>query len=208
VNHLPPRLVVFGLLAVALAAAPAQAQVHLQVLGGATYAAATKPFFGAAVGVRLSFLEIDIEGGRFSDVLSKGVLDGLNQLQRDRGLPVQAIASVPALYALGSVRVIPGVGAFRPFISAGFGVARLSPRFDVVVDGISLGDVFGLTSVDARNEPLAAIGAGLRIGAGKIHVEGGYRYLVIFNDYKTLNLSANSMLTHMSSVYGALGVQF
>jgi hypothetical protein len=187
---------------------PAAAQAHLQLIGGVTSAAERQPFFGAALGLRIGVLEVDLEGGRFTDLLSKGVLGALNDLQRERGLPVQGIASVPATYGLGSLRVIPGAGPFRPFVSAGFGVARLSPRINVVVEGISLGDVFGLTSFESRTEPLAAVGAGLRIGAGALHVEAAYRYLVIFNDFKTLNFSANGTLTRINSVYGALGVGF
>ncbi len=188
--------------------APAAAQAHLQLIGGMTSAAERKPFFGAAVGLRVGAVEIDIEGGRFTDVLSKGVLGALNDLQRERGLPVQGIASMPATYGLGSLRIIPGAGPFRPFVSAGFGVARVSPRINVLVDGISLGDVFGLTSLGSRTEPLAALGAGLRVGAGAIHVEAGYRYLVIFTDFRSLNFSASSTLTRINSVYGALGVGF
>jgi opacity protein-like surface antigen len=158
--------------------------------------------------VRVGFVEVGVEAGRFTNVLSKGVLDALNELQRERGLAIQGIASVPATYALGSLRIIPGVGPVRPFVSAGFGVARLSPRIDVVIDGISIGDVFGLTSFESRTEPLAAVGAGVRIGVGNLHVEGGYRYLMFFNDFKTLNLNTNSTLAHVNSVYAALGVRF
>jgi hypothetical protein len=31
---------------------------------------------------------------------------------------------------------------------------------------------------------------------------------VIFTDFRSLNFSANSTLTHINSVYGALGVRF
>ena len=56
-------------------------------LGGVTNAAENDPFFGAGLGFRASFIEFGIEGGRFQNILPKGVLDALNQLQRDRGLP-------------------------------------------------------------------------------------------------------------------------
>lgn len=188
--------------------AEARAQVHMQLIGGITRAAEEQPFFGAALGIRAAFIEVDIEGGRFTDVLPRGVLDALNELQRDRGLPVQGIASVPATYALASLRLIPGVGPVRPFLSGGVGAARLSPRIDVVVDDISFGDVFGLTSLGARTKPMAALGAGLRFDAGTIHVEGGYRYVAIFSDFRTISLSTGTVITHFNSVYGALGVRF
>lgn len=186
----------------------AHAQAHLQLIGGTTRAADTNPFFGAAIGVRVGAIEFDLEGGRFTDILAKGVLDALNDLQRQKGLPVQGIASVPATYALASVRIIPGAGPVRPFVSGGFGVARMTPRIDVVVEGISLGDVFGLTSLGAQTKPMASAGAGLRLDFGKMHVEGGYRYLAVFSDFKTLNFTASSVTTHVHNVYGAVGVSF
>lgn len=201
-------VVTIALFAVVLTPALVRAQAHMQLLGGVTSAAAQKPFVGAAIGLRLGAIELDLEGGRFNDILAKGVLDGLNQLQEDRGLPVQGIASVPATYALASLRVIPGVGPVRPFITGGVGLARLTPRINVVVEGISFGDVFGLTSLGAYTEPMASVGAGLRIETKRMHVEGGYRYIEIFSDFKTLNVSTNAAHTRISSVYGAVGVRF
>lgn len=187
-------------------AASAQS-AHLQLLGGVTNAAGQAPFFGGGLGVRFGFLEIDVEAGRFQDVLAKGVLDALNQLQESKGLAVQGIASVPANYAFGSVRVIPGGAGIRPFVSAGFGAARMEPRIDVVVDGISFGDVFGLTSFEAVTKPMAVAGAGLRIEVGRVHVEGGYRYIAIFSDFRS-NFSNSRVLTNVNAFYGALGVKF
>ena len=55
---------------------------------------------------------------------------------------------------------------------------------------------------------MAALGAGLRFDAGTIHVEGGYRYVAIFSDFRTISLSTGTVITHFNSVYGALGVRF
>lgn len=185
----------------------AWAQAHLQLLGGVTNAADQAPFFGGGIGVRISFIELDVEAGRFQDVLAKGVLDALNKLQESKGLPIQGIAKVPANYAFGSLRIIPGGAGIRPFVSAGVGVARLEPRIDVVVDGISFGDVFGLTSFDPITKPLAVASAGLRIEAGRVHFEAGYRYIAIFSDFKS-NFSNGSVMTGVNAGYGALGVKF
>lgn len=189
-------------------AAEARAQAHLQLIGGMTQAAERQPFFGAGIGVRFGALEIDAEGGYMKDLLPKGVLDSLNDLQRERNLPVQAIASVPALYGLAGLRLIPGAGPIRPFISAGAGVARLAPRFDVEVAGISLGDVFGLTSVDARLEPAGAVGAGLRIDGGAVHVEGGYRFLVVGSDFRPLGVGSGRVVMRVHTAYAAVGARF
>lgn len=186
---------------------PADAQAHLQLLGGVTNAADRAPFFAGGIGVRISFIEFDVEAGRFQDVLAKGVLDALNQLQESKGLPVQGIAKVPATYAFGSLRIIPGGAGIRPFVSGGFGYARLEPRIDVVVDGISFGDVFGLTSFDPVTKPMAVASAGLRLETGRVHVEGGYRYIAIFSDFKS-NFSNTSVMTSVNAFYGALGVKF
>lgn len=195
-----------ALLALIFLPAVAQAQPHLQLLGGATEAAGRHPFFGAAVGLRLGPVELDIEGGRFHDILPEGVAEAINDLQEDRGLPVQAIASVPAFYALGSLRLIPGIGPVRPFLSVGAGAARVEPRLDVSVEGISFGDVFGLTSFGAYTVPMVAGGAGLRIDGGRVHVEGGYRYVAIISDFETLNL--NTVHVRVNQIYGAVGVGF
>jgi hypothetical protein len=171
-----------------------------------TQAAERKPFVGAAIGLRVGPVEVDVEGGYLRDILPEGVASALNDLQRQRALPVQVIASVPAVYGLGSLRLIPGVGPLRPFVSAGAGLARISPRLDVEVNGISLGDVFGLTSFEATTAPMAAIGAGLRLDGGAIHVEGGYRFLVIKSDFRPVNLG--EVATRVNSVYVALGGRF
>ena len=186
--------------------ASAYAQAHLQLLGGVTNSADQAPFFGGGIGVRVSFIEFDVEAGRFQDVLAKGVLDALNQLQESKGLAVQGIAKVPANYAFGSLRIIPGGAGIRPFVSGGFGYARLEPRIDVVVDGISFGDVFGLTSFDPVTKPMAVASAGLRVEVGRVHVEGGYRYIAIFTDFKS-NFSNSSVMTSANAYSGALRVK-
>jgi hypothetical protein len=178
------------------------------VLGGAADAATTQPFFGAALGVRIGALELDVEAGHFNDILPKGVLSALNDLQRQRGLPVQGIAAVPAEYAIGGLRIIPGVGPFRPFVSAGAGAARLRPRIDVVADGLSLGDIFGLTSFAPETKPMAVVGAGLRLDGGAVHLEGGYRYVAVFSDFHPPDPASGRVLTHVNCVYGAIGARF
>lgn len=190
-------------------ATPASAQVQLQGLAGMTDAAARAPFFGGALGFKLSFIELDIEGGRFHDVLPKGVLDAVNVLQQQHGLPVQAIARVPATYALGQIRLIRPGGVLQPFVGAGIGVAHLEPQIDVSVEGISLGDVFGLTSFGSQNKTMAEGSAGLRLDFHAVNVEGGYRYIVIFSHFDpSTNTGNDTILTKLNAVYGAVAVRF
>jgi hypothetical protein len=190
-------------------AEPASAQVQLQGLAGMTDAAARAPFFGGALGLKLSFIEIDIEGGRFHDVLPTGVLDAVHQLEQQNNLPVQAIARVPATYALGQLRFIRPGGVLQPFVGAGIGVAHLEPQIDVNVEGISLGDVFGLTSFNAQNKTMLEGSAGLRLDFHAVNVEGGYRYFVIFSHFDpSTNTGNDTILTKLSAVYAAVAVRF
>ena len=176
--HRTFRLLYVPLLAAAIAigaAAPATAQVQLQALGGATSAAARAPFYAGALGVKFTLLEFDAEVGRLHNVLPSGVLDALRQLEQQHGVPVRVTASVPATYGLLGLRLISPGGFIQPFVSAGVGIAHLEPRLNVAVDGISFGDVFGVTALRAQNRPMAAAGAGLRFDFGPVNVEGGYR---------------------------------
>jgi hypothetical protein len=197
---------------VPLAAGVAQAQVTARVLGGVTSAAETNPFLGGAIAGRIGWIEIDVEGGRMFDILPSGVLDRLNELQREQGLPVEAIAKLPANYVLGQVRVVARSGPVQPFVGGGIGFARLEPRFDVTVAGISLGDVFGLTSVDPVTKPMAAVSGGLRVARGDAaHLDLGYRYLRNISDFgleSGLGGIGSSGRTNINSVYGAVGIKF
>jgi opacity protein-like surface antigen len=201
-------ILVAGILLVV--ASPVRAQVHMQVVGGATMAASTQPMVGADVGFRVSFLELDVEAGHLSDILPKGVAADLNALQRAHGLPVQAIASVPATYALGRVRLIFPAGPIKPFINGGLGVARLQPRLDVVIDDVSVGDVFGLTSLQPINKTLATVGGGVRFELGPhAMLDAGYRYFVIFMHFEpTTNVAKDRVLTSFGNAFLALGVKF
>ena len=190
-------------------ARPVSAQVQLQGLAGMTDAAARAPFVAGAIGFKISFIEIDLEGGRFHDVLPKGVLDAVNQLEQQNNLPVQAIARVPATYALGQLRFIRPGGVLQPFVGVGIGVAHLEPQIDVTVEGISLGDVFGLTSFNSQNKTMAEGSAGLRLDFHAVNVEGGYRYLVIFSHFDpSTNTGNDTILTKLNVVYGAVAVRF
>jgi opacity protein-like surface antigen len=190
------------------AASPAQAQVSAKVLGGVTRAAGSEPFISGSLGVRTGFIEVEGEVGRMFDILPSGLLDRLNELQRENGLPVQAIAKMPATYAMGNLRIISPAGPVRPFGTVGVGIARVEPKFDVVVAGISLGDVFGLTSVEARTETMLMAGAGVRIDVGRSGLlEVGYRYLVLFADFD-LESGLTIGRPDFNVVYGALGFRF
>jgi hypothetical protein len=200
------RLLTRAALLLLLTAVPAAAQVHVQLLGGVTNAADRNPFIGGALGARLGAIEIGVEGGRMFDIVPKGIITRLNELQIERGLPVQALARVPVTFALGTLRVISPSGPIRPFLLGGYGIARLEPGLDIVIGGISIGDVFGLTSV-SRTDPMAAAGAGVRIDLGKGHLDIGYRYLRVFSDFLP-DQAFGTVNVNVHTLYGALGVRF
>lgn len=198
------------LFAVCLSVVPAaevSAQVSARLTGGLTNAAQNQPFFGGGVAIRLGVVEIEAEAGRMVDVLPGGVLDRLNALQMDRDLPVRAIAQLPVKYAMGSLRLVSSAGPLQPFIAVGGGVARIEPRFTIVVEGISLGDVFGLTSQGSVTEPLVTAGAGLRFDVERVTVDVGYRYLAIMTNFGLAN-GFRQGRTDISSLYGTIGVVF
>jgi hypothetical protein len=196
-------------LAALLVAVPARAQVQLQGLAGMTDAAERAPFYGAALGIKVSFIEIDIEGGRMNNVLPTGVLDALQQLEQQNNLPVQAVARMPATYGLGQIRVIGPHGFIKPFVGGGLGVAHLEPQIDVSVQGIGLGDVFGLTSFQPQNKTMGLVSAGLRFDFGAANIEAGYRYIVIFSQFDpSTNTGNDKVLTHVNTIYGAVAVRF
>jgi hypothetical protein len=196
-------------LATLLTAAPAFAQVQLQGLAGMTDAGERAPFFGAALGFRVSFIEVDIEGGRMRNVLPIGVLSALTQLEQQANLPVNAVARMPATYGLGQLRFISPGGLVRPFVGAGLGVAHIEPQIDVQVDGIDAGDVFGLTEFKPQNKTLGLVSAGLRFDFHVVNIEAGYRYMVIFSHFEpSTNTNKDTILTRINTVYGAVAIRF
>jgi hypothetical protein len=172
-------------------------------------AAEDRSFVAGSIGIRIAWFEVDAEVGRYRDLLPPGILDQLNQLQGPLNLPIRARASLPVTYALGQFRLIARSGAVRPFVSAGVGVARVEPRLDVTVSGISLGDVFGLTTFEPSNDRMLTGGAGLRVPLPFAHLVGGYRYVRIYRDFQFEDAFNDDRLrTSAHTVYVGLGIRF
>jgi opacity protein-like surface antigen len=188
-------------------AVPAQAQVMGQFLGGVTSTSSEDLVLGGALGVAAGPVEITFEGGYMRDVLPKGLLNAFNQLQDERNLPVRARARLSNTYGTVSLKLIPKSGTIRPFVAVGGGVAHMTPKFDVSVLGISLGDVFGATSFESSNKLLLTAGGGVRFDLGsKSLIDLGYRYVRIDSDYAGFNISGVSANVNM--LYVALGARF
>jgi opacity protein-like surface antigen len=190
------------------AAAPARGQVHVQLLGGMTRAADESMFLAGDIGARVGVVGFDLEVGRMTDILPSGLLDRLNEIQEEQDLPIRASASLPATYVLASGRLLVPAGPVQPFITAGVGVARVEPRLEITVGGISLGDVFGLTTLDPKTAAMGVVGGGLRIDAGRTLVDLGYRYQRVFTGFLPLPDVLDDVDTSINTVYAGVGVQF
>jgi opacity protein-like surface antigen len=201
------RRMLCGAFLAVLIAAPAQAQVVGQFLGGMTSAASQEIFLAGSLGVGVGVIEINVEGGRMHDILPKGLFNALNQLQEERDLPVRARARLANTYGVASLKLMPSGGAIRPFVSAGAGVAHLEPKFEVTVLGVSLGDVFGATDFEPTNKLMLTAGGGVRIGIGsKSLIDLGYRFVRVDADYSGFNITG--VPVNVNTFYVALGARF
>ncbi len=100
-------------------------------------------------------------------------------------------------------------GARRPFVTLGAGLARLEPRLEVTVEGVSLGDIFGLARLDPVTAGMLAAGAGPRLEAGRVFVEAAYRYHGIYADFRPqLDFVRDKVLVSVNSGYVGLGFGF
>jgi hypothetical protein len=194
--------------ALAVLAAPAHAQFIGQAIGGMTSAADQQIFLGGSLGARAGFVEFDVEVGRMRDIMPKGLASALNDLQDERDLPVRAIARLTNTYVSGNLRLISPAGPVRPFVGGGAGLAHLEPKFEISVLGVNLGDLFGLTSVEAQNKLMLHGGGGLSFDVGEqATFDLGYRYLVVDTEFTPVNLVTGvNVRAHV--FYVAFGARF
>lgn len=192
----------------ALTAAPASAQFIGQAIGGMTSAADQQIFLGGSFGGRARFVQVDVEVGRMRDILPKGLASALNDILEERDLPLSARARLTNTYVSGNLRFISPQGPVRPFVAGGAGLAHLTPKFEITLAGIELGDVFGLTSFDSVNKLMLHAGGGLSFDIGETSTfDAGYRYLVVDADYIPINLTSGfSVKAHV--FYVAFGARW
>lgn len=189
-------------------AQPAIAQVQVQGLGGATNAANRAPFFGGAVGFKITFIEIDIEAGRFRNLLPREILDAIHDFEASHGLLLQDVVTVPATYVTGNLRFIWPTGVFQPFAVSGFGIAHVTPQFSIELTGLP-SSVLQRIDIGTQTATMALVGGGLRLDFHAVNVEGGYRYVGIFGHFEgTTNLTHASAVTTLQTVYGAIAIRF
>lgn len=188
---------------VMLAAVPrgASAQMTIIGFGGVTDAAATHPFGAGALAGRTGPIEISAEVGRFSNILPKGLAATASELSG--GL---VKAELPAWYGMGTLRLIASSGPVAPYVSAGAGVAHLTPRVTVGTAG-SVQAVFG--DDDSSDKFMIGLGGGLRIGLGRAFIDGGYRYVRVFQEYRSdTNFNNDDVLVKVHVFQLGVGIRF
>jgi opacity protein-like surface antigen len=180
-----------------LIAAPAAAQPQRGFaigFGGAAMTEVNSPVFGGSVGVNLT-PDVQITGdfGRMQDVFPSFTREDLRvmegQILTDEGMKLSTKIKMPTVYAMGTVRyLLPTRSAVRPYLTAGGGVAHLSPKPAFVAEGL---DVTSLLMQDAEfntafkteNRPMVSGGAGVTTSfARHFTVDIGYKYSRIFID--------------------------
>ena len=91
-------------------------------------------------------------------------------------------------------------------MSAGAGIARLTPSVTVNTAGKVL-TVFG--DDDPANKFLIGLGGGLRVTLGRAFIDGGYRYIRVFQHYQSdTNFNNDEVLVRVHDVHVGLGIRF
>ena len=189
-------------LALLSVARPVQAQMLVQAIGGMTKTAETKPVFAAAIGGKAGPVELGVEGGHFHNIAPKSIFDAT---QAATGGTVDA--DMPAWYGMGNIKLIAKRGAIQPFVQAGAGAARLHPELTANDPRVTLSSQFGVSGDTTKF--LAGAGAGLRVKAQKLILEGGYRYIRIFQEYHpTSNINGGKVMVNVNMFYVSAGLYF
>ncbi len=154
----------------------AQGQAQIEVFGGAVVRDfGSAPAFGGAVGVPVSDnVQINVEGGRLTDVMSPTLSTLLDFTPVD--------VRLSAFYGQAGVRVIASPGrTARPYAEASAGLARMSTSFDGTSAEAEAIVNTALRFLD-RTEPLLSVGGGVVLQGGPLFIDLGYRYTKIVSD--------------------------
>jgi hypothetical protein len=191
--------VAVGLLGVAR---PVQAQGVIQAVGGVTKTAEQNPVFAGMIGGKAGIIEIDGEFGKMMNIVPKRLLDTTLTLSGG-----EVKAELPAWYGLGQVRFIASGSPVQPFVTAGAGVARLHPQFTATDPDVNLRVVFGEDGDTTKF--LVGAGGGLRVEAGKVAIDGGYRYMRVFQKYRSdTDFNNDDVLVNVHMFYVSAGFRF
>ena len=182
---------------------PSEAQTTTQVVVGDSNADRSAPVIALGLASQHGPFEFGIEGGRLFDIVPAGVGNASRLLSGGA-----ASARLPAWYGMALGRVLVPIGPLQPFVAGGTGGARLAPSVHSFNSAASLPVIFG-GDESARVRFMTTMGAGVRIGTGPLRIEGGYRWLRVFQHYRPdTNFSNDDVLVSARVVYGALVIRF
>jgi opacity protein-like surface antigen len=195
-------VVVAGVVALLGVARPVGAQILVQGIGGITKTASQNPVFAGAIGGKAGAVELNAEVGRFTNIIPKTIFDNTKTAT---GGAVEA--QLPAWYGMGNLKLIAKSGAVQPFVQVGAGAARLHPQFSANDPAVSVLSQFD-TSGDSTKF-LAGAGAGVRFKAQTLLIDGGYRFVRVFQTYRSdTNLGNDDVLVNVHMFYVSLGFHF
>ena len=167
-------------------------------LVGMTFGTETSSIFGGGGGFRIAkHVQLIGEAGRMQNVAPKEIQDEVDLesalLSADLGVPVTVNVKVPAVYAMGGIRMnVPTMRRFHPFVDVGVGVASISADFDAEVDGTDISDELE-NELDLQSESkfLFAIGGGVAIPlTQRTALDVAYRFHRIATEDPAINASA------------------
>ena len=199
------------LLTTADAAAQGPDRGYVQGMGGVASGSATDQFFGGAAALRaLGPADAFVEIGRLRNGIWSALDDELSaagetirsEIERVFGsaADVRFEARVPVTYGVAGARFRgPALGALRPYLEGGIGLARLRPEVGLTVDGEALDDEAArlLTLDQERTELMSAAGAGVALTVlGRVRVEAGYRFSRVHGEF-----AFNSSRVHVGLGY-------
>ncbi len=174
---------------------------QVQVFGGAVVRdLGSAPVFGGAVAVTLTdHLQVAVEGGRFSDMMSPTLATLLDFTPVD--------VRLSALYGQAGIRVIASPGrAARPYGEAAFGFARMSTDFDGSNPDVEAIVDAALQFLD-RTEPVVSLGGGVVLQGGPVFIDLGYRFTKVVSDNPVQSLLTGGDL-RVNQFRAGLGVRF
>jgi opacity protein-like surface antigen len=214
----------FALLSLPAAAQQRDQRGYVIGLGGVGATEVTSALFGGSAGFNVTpDLLITVDIGRTEDVLATFTEDDLaavDQAVLAEGAPSSSsTVKMPTNYLTAGIRyLLPISGAFRPYVSAGGGIAHMSPKARFVIAGIDATSAmyeFEVVSNTFREDtrPTASVGGGIAMTVARhLTFDLGYRYSPIFierdylQDYEVSPHSHNRIDTH--KVYAGVGFAF
>lgn len=169
--------------------------------GGVTFGTRTAPLVGVEFGGHVaSMLQVYGSFDWHRDV-SPTFVGQLSEIVSEI-YDVDIDARVPALVAIGGLKVIAPIRSVRPYALGGFGVGRLNGTIELEGEDVTdLLDELGVLDRDdlEATKPLFEVGGGVAISNGTFYADISYRFRKFLDTGEPVNVSG---------VYAGVGVGF